>query len=368
MTIPFLTLRGDARARGLRHGRELRRQIAANIEAYMGLFAVAGLEAEDLQRAGADWGRLIASTAPDYHEEMAAVAEGAEADPALVAMLNARYEFAYSQTAGGNAAAVSPEAAAAGADGCTAIGIEAQRSAGGHVLLAQTWDWHEALLGGSAVIAVEAPDRPRSIALTEAGVVGGKIGLNECGIGLLVNGLCTTLDGRGERQVPFHVRCARILAADRFDEALRPIVETPHFTSANFLVAQAGGEMIDVEVEPGGYRAFYPKDGLLAHANHFESFQADSVLERLGPHSLFRPRRLRRLVAESGTTPSLDGLKSALADHYSYPASICRHVDERRGQRRLMTLAAVAMDLDDQVMEVADGPPCSHPWTRFQLS
>jgi isopenicillin-N N-acyltransferase-like protein len=372
MPIPVLTLRGDARERGLAHGRTLGPRIHANIAAYLALFATGGVSRQALRDAGEAWSQWIAANEPDYHAEMAAVAEGAGADPAFIAMLNARYEFAYTQTSTGaallgSAGDGSDPACPAAVDGCTAIGVEAEATRDGHVLLAQSWDWHADMAGGAAVLRIEAADRPRSLAFTEAGVVGGKIGFNECGIGLLVNGLCTTEDGKGERRLPFHLRCARILAADRFDEALRPILDTSHLTSANYLVGQAGGEMIDVEVAPGGYHAFYPEAGILTHANHFESFQAASLLERLGPHSLFRARRLRRLVSAASPDVTVATLQEGLSDHYSFPASICRHVDPRRGERRLMTLAALVLDLDAKRMHVTDGPPCSTPWQSISL-
>ncbi len=55
-------------------------------------------------------------------------------------------------------------------------------------------------------------DGLRTLSFTEAGIFGGKIGLNSAGLGLTVNGLTTTDDDWSRLSKPFHVRCYEICA------------------------------------------------------------------------------------------------------------------------------------------------------------
>ena len=125
-----------------------------------------------------------------------------------------------------------------------------QVTADGHTWLGQNWDWLEGVHGRTFVLQVRRKDKPSFVCLTEAGIAGGKMGVNECGIGLVENGLASSHDGRNPYRKPFHVRCREVLDARRFDEATRPVTDTPRTCSANFVIGAAGGEIVDLETSP----------------------------------------------------------------------------------------------------------------------
>src|SRR5262249_56034998 len=85
------------------------------------------------------------------------------------------------------------------------------------------------------------------VCMTEAGMAGGKMGVNECGIGLVENGLASSRDGCNPYAKPFHVRCREVLDAERFDEAARPVTDSARTCSANFVIGAAGGEVAAFE-------------------------------------------------------------------------------------------------------------------------
>src|SRR3989442_2551122 len=79
---------------------------------------------------------------------------------------------------------------------------------------------------------------PNVLCFTEAGVVGGKIGLNSEGIGLTINGLISNKDDWERLRKPFHVRCAEILGSKTLSQAVSRITRGERSCSANFLVGQ----------------------------------------------------------------------------------------------------------------------------------
>jgi hypothetical protein len=98
-------------------------------------------------------------------------------------------------------------------DGCTTFGLMPEVTSDRHGWLGQNWDWLEGVHGRTFVLQVHRTDQPSFVCLTEAGIAGGKMGVNECGIGLVENGLASSQDGRHPYRKPFHVRCREVLDA-----------------------------------------------------------------------------------------------------------------------------------------------------------
>jgi len=353
--LPSVRLTGNPTERGRTHGEAFPEAIRQNVSTYMGRFEHNGVSETEVRDRAAEFLSRMENWNPAYAAELRGVAAGSGVDETDVAALNARYEVLYAAYSEQNA----------GADGCTSFALLPETTADGHTYVGQNWDWIPEL--DLLVIDVRPADGARHVALTEAGIVGGKIGVNEHGIGLCINGLASGADGENPTRTPFHVRCREVLTADRLDLALEPIVTEPRACSANFLVGHAVGEMVDVEAAPEACHYVYPEDGLLVHANHFESDAIDSRLERLSPNTLRRAPRLERLLS---TADHLDvaTLQDALRDHFGRPASICRHPDEADPpDERIVTDASVVLDLTDRRMLATGGPPCEHQYREYAL-
>ena len=235
--IPFLAVKGSAHERGVAHGRRFAREIADNIETYLRRFAASGLDRAESFVEAERWLGAIASANPAYAEEMRGIARGAGQREESVALLNARYELAFALF-GKEAVreAHVRELTEAPADGCTTFGLLPQVTADGHAWLGQNWDWLEGVHGRTFVLRVERADKPAFVCLTEAGIAGGKMGINECGIGLVENGLASSADGRHPYCKPFHVRCREVLDAETLDQAMLAPFEAPRTCSANFML------------------------------------------------------------------------------------------------------------------------------------
>jgi isopenicillin-N N-acyltransferase-like protein len=376
--IAHLTTEGDGHACGLAHGRRFAREIADNIATYLARFAASGLDRDAAFTEAAAWRTAIAAQSPSYSEEMRGIAEGSGQSEEAIALLNARYELAFTlfgQEAKQAARRAAPEGAIEGAlldagpDGCTTFGLLPDATADRHTWLGQNWDWLEGVHGRTFVLRVRRRAKPSFVCLTEAGIAGGKMGVNECGIGLVENGLASSHDGRNPYQKPFHVRCREVLDAQSFDRASRPVIGTPRTCSANFVIGAAGGEIVDLEASPDHVGRLDPEGGILTHSNHFlTSGHGESLLEKIAPNTLRRAERMRRLLEPHRGALAFGDMRAAAADHSGAPYAICRHPDPAQPHaRRTMTVGAVLIDLEACTMHVADGPPCMNEYTPFKV-
>jgi isopenicillin-N N-acyltransferase-like protein len=375
-SLPILDLGSDPYERGRTHGRALSRQISENIDTYLARFAAGGLSAEAARAEGVKWADVMRGQNADYAEEMRGISDGAGIPLGDIAMLNARYEITFGlfgDEAKSNDTAKDAARDASGlsgeADGCSTFGVLPEASANGHTLLGQNWDWLAGVYGRCVVLRITRDNGPNILCYTEAGIVGGKMGVNEHGIGLVENGLVSDHDGRNAYEKPFHMRCREVLDAETYDMALLPILATRRVCSANFVVGHADGEIIDIETSPNAVSYLYPVDGLVTHSNHFiDPRHGPSQMERLSTSTLYRANRLDRLLRQHLGKIDTPVIRDALSDHFGHPNAICRHPDERQPvAKRTMTNAAFIFDLHDRTMRVADGPPCENDFVLLTL-
>ncbi len=367
--IALLTTEGDAHDCGIAHGRRFAREIADNVETYLRRFAASGLDRDAAFGEAERWRQAIDAQSPGYAEEMRGIAEGCGQSETAIALLNARYELAFTLFGQEAAKQGAGKRELVGPDGCTTFGLLPQATADRHAWLGQNWDWLEGVHGRTFVLRARRKGKPSFVALTEAGIAGGKMGVNECGIGLVENGLASSHDGRHPYRKPFHVRCREVLDADRPAEATRPVTDMPRTCSANFVIGAAGGPIVDLESSPDHVSRLDPQDGIITHSNHFLTpGHGESLLEKISPNTLYRADRMRALLERGRGVLSFADMRAAATDHFGAPYAICRHPDAREpSARRTMTVGAVLIDLDARVMHVANGPPCSNEYVAFGL-
>src|SRR5215216_3630654 len=235
VALPAVHVDGDPYEQGRQHGLALRDQIAHNLAVYYDRFLREGrLQAGDARERASAYVPLL--TGRPYFDALRGMAAGSGLPLIDLLVLNVRYELLYYQYT---------VCAVGGADGCTAFAALPDASANGHLLLGQNWDWIPEVKG--AVLHTREPDGLETLSFTEAGIVGGKIGLNSAGLGLAINGLLSTADDWARPVTPFHVRCYEILKQRQLADAVRVISDEPRSCSSNFVLAQTGAAAIDVE-------------------------------------------------------------------------------------------------------------------------
>ncbi|WEX09793.1 C45 family peptidase [Chelativorans sp. AA-79] len=368
--LPLLELGPDPRERGRIHGSTLADAIRDNIETYLARFEAAGADRPTILKQSEGWLDFIRNDNGEYAEEMAAIAEASGVSLTEIAMLNARYEITY--------LAFGAEVRAADTrleqEGCTSFGLLPEATANGHTILCQNWDWLANVQGRTFIQRVRrgaSPEegKPDFIGFSEAGIVGSKMGVNAAGIGLCVNGLVTPRDGTTGMRKPFHVRCKEILDAWRFDQALLPVVQTDRTASSNYLIGHRDGEILDIEATPEHCAYLTPTDGLVVHANHLvKETRVTSQMERIAPNTLYRGPRAERLLRRHLGSVDRAVIEEVIRDHFSAPAAICRHPDPALpSAKRVVTVAAILLDLDERILYATDGPPCEAPFQAFPL-
>lgn len=364
-TLTRLELSGTPHERGVTHGSEYADEIETNLDIYLDVFEYKGTDRETVYEQAAEFVPLIETENEEYFEEMQGIAEGSNHSIEDITILNARYEVMYS--AFKNAAdELSKEDL--NPDACTAFGAQPEITHNGHTFIGQNWDWMPGL--NTFVMDIRREDKPNMVAMTEAGIVGGKIGVNEAGIGMTLNGLVTEKDGEHPFRKPYHVRFREVLDSERFDTAIESLIATNRACSGNIILGHAEGEMLNLELAPEAANYLYPQEHLLTHANHVEDRSTmNSEFEKLIPDTLCRAPRLKRLLSRHEGELGFDTCSEALQDHFGRPSSICRHPDEDDPELdRLQTNGSYVMDLSDRRMIGTNGPPCENEYVEFEVA
>jgi isopenicillin-N N-acyltransferase-like protein len=352
--FPLIEISGEAFERGRQYGEQTADLIRANLEGYWRLFKHdTGLDRSAVLDQARQYLQPIEEYAPHLLEEMQGIVDGAGVSLDEILALNCRTEIL-------SLAAVPLR------EECTALFVAPEATADGHALVAQNWDWANALRGGTVLLRVRQPGQPTVLTLTEAGMVG-KIGLNSAGVGV-----CTNFLRYDHRRVgvPFHVVLREALNASRLGLAVAAVYRSVRADSGNYLLAHADGEAVDLEAAPSDVGFLHPQDGLLVHTNHFLTPRLQTgdrgIVE--SDHTLLRYGRAVRLLYAQAGQITIEVLKSIFRDHFNHPNSICRHPDATRPEVECSaTLASMILDLTTGEMHVTAGEPCGTEYIKLLL-
>ncbi|MFC5728918.1 MULTISPECIES: C45 family autoproteolytic acyltransferase/hydolase [Nocardioides] len=340
---------------GYGHGTQAHDQINEAADVYRRWFhAFAGLDSRAVAEAvlpHLDW---LETHRPDALVEMQGIADGAGLPVSAIAALNFRTEIAY--RAVGTTALTE----------CTVVGVDASASADGHVYIGQNWDWLTELLELAILLDIDLEGGRRLVTITEPGMLA-KLGMNSSGVGLCVNLLGSDVNGIGGS---FHTLARDVLQSTSALDGTWAVSSAERAGSGNFLIGGKTGEVVDLEYNPKRYDLLFPRNGVVAHANHFlapEPGVRDRMdyLPQLSPGTYFRQHRADQLLDEARNRGgvSLADISQVLRDHYGAPESICRHPgvpDSCGGTREILgqTNVSAIFDLTAAVMHLAVGTPC----------
>jgi isopenicillin-N N-acyltransferase like protein len=358
VTLPVVHVEGEPYDQGRQHGVALRDQIGHNLDVYYDRFQrEVQLTPEEARARAAVYTPLL--DGGPYFDALRGMALGSGHSLLDLLVLNVRYELLYYQYG---------VCGIGGPDGCTSFAVLPPASANGHLLLGQNWDWIPQVRG--AVVHTQEPDGLETLSFTEAGIVGGKIGLNSVGLGLTINGLLSTADDWSRLEMPFHVRCYEILHRRSLREAVGLVAAGKRSCSANFLLAQTPDRAVDVESAPDSVRELWPEVFTLVHTNHFLDPDKLGVVEPVSerrPHTYWRQTRMQTLL-DARAPVAVGDLEMALRDHDNYPDGICRHENPADPPEEwCITVTSAIMDLEDLSLRVTDGPPCEHLYESFSI-
>jgi isopenicillin-N N-acyltransferase-like protein len=365
--VRLIEIAGAPYERGRQYGRAAEPEIKIGIGHYAAQVAGLGLSEPQLAQVVEAYLPKIEAFDPAYVEEMRGIAEGAGVAFHHVVMLNARTEVlklaANPKLREGLMGEDEP-------DGCTAIVALPRATAEGRLIHAHNWDWKMEAAEASVVVKVRRDDGPDILMFTEAGALG-RFGFNTVGIGISANYLECDRD-YSQVGVPLALIRRKVLEQQQFALALKAAYTTPKSGSNNIVVSHAGGGLVyDFECAPDESFDVPPTDGLLVHANHWQSPVALSKLRETGiantPDSLYRDRRTRDLLEDKIGSLTVADIKAALLDKWEAPWSICRPPRPSSTTNLSATVISLVMQPSLGRMEIAVLPALDPTFTTYTL-
>ena len=361
--FPLIEISGPPRERGRMYGEKARDRIHLSAGLYTGQLHKLGFDDADIERLVTLFLPRIRDWAPDLVAEMEGIAEGAVVSLSAVVLVNARTEVLQLARL---EAGVSDEEP----DGCTGAVLLPEVTRDGTVIHGQNWDWRAECADTSVVLRILRDDGPDILTFTEAGGLA-RSGFNSAGITITANYLESDRDYR-EMGIPLPFIRRRALEARHFAMALRVVAITPKSGSNNMMLSTAEGYAVDLECAPDEAFPIYPQDGVIVHANHWQSAVALSKLKETGlpnvPDSLYRDHRVLKVLREGGGKLGVDDLKRAFFDDFAAPFCVCRAPLAKDGGNLSATVAMILCEPAKGVMEIAPLPAINRTFTRYELA
>lgn len=375
--LPRIELRGSAHARGRRYGEAAGRQIAVSVACYGEMFAVCGMDWQQVAERARPLEAVIERAFPAALEEIDGIAAGSGVSFGTLLALNARTEMLppdYRARVAALAGAVPPAGGAV--NECTSFAVAAPAATGhdsgapGAVWLAQNWDWLGRQRDALVLLDVTPEQGPRYLTVTEAGMLA-KIGCNQHGLGVTLNILRSFDDGR-RPGLPVHILLRALLACESVAQAREFSRAQPHYaSSSNVLMADAGGAIASLEYSPRGVRELRPVAGRLWHTNHFVDPEQAKFDANLAGNSstIARYGAAGELLGAGRAAMSLAQAKRLLSDERGGFDSICRFPDPAvPGAARIETVASVIMNLTARELWVSPAQPSLDGFAHHRLA
>ncbi|MBL8674679.1 MAG: acyl-CoA--6-aminopenicillanic acid acyltransferase [Rhodospirillales bacterium] len=361
--LPLIEIAGATPyERGASYGRQAADRVKASAALYGARLGKLDLSADAVRDLVRAFVPRIEAFEPGYVEEMRGIAAGAGVAFEQVALVNARTEIL---KLGERRAAELK----VGQDGCTGAVILPEATRDGNLIHGQNWDWLAECAKTTVVLRVRRDDAPSYLTFTEAGGLA-RAGMNSLGTAITANYLESDRDYRTEG-VPLALIRRKALESAHFAHAVKAVATTPKSASNNMILSTAEGFAIDWECAPDEAFPVYPEDGLIVHANHWQSPVALAKLKEAGtastPESCYRDWRVRRLLAPDVGRLTRDHLRAALFDDFGSPYSVCRPPRPNEAGNLSATVLMLLMEPALGVMEIAPLPAVNRSFTTYTL-
>ncbi len=362
----LLEIWGSTQERGVRYGRGAADEIRRGTSHYIAQMKAAGLSESALAELVELYLPIIADFDSDHVEEMHGIAEGADVPLSHIALMNARTELL---KLAGQPALRAGLLAERGAEGCTTIIVQPERTPDGVLIHAHNWDWKASCADACIILRIRNDNGPDILTFTEAGGLA-RFGFNSAGIAVTGNYLECERDYR-RIGAPLALIRRKVLQQDNPSLAFAAIYTTGKSASNNLALSHAGtGVVHDLECAPDETFVVEPKDGVLVHSNHWLSPVALTKLRETGiadsPCSFWRQQRAERLLAPHARI-GLDQVREVLLDTEGTPLSICVPPRASTMTGRTATVASFLMRPALGEMQVAMMPSAGATYVPYSL-
>jgi isopenicillin-N N-acyltransferase like protein len=366
---PLIELSGAPYERGRDYGRKAQARIAKGIAHYSGQLKTMSIGPAEIKELVHDYLPVIENFDPTFVVEMRGIAEGANVSFEEIALLNARTEILKMASRPDLRVRLAASLSKEDPDGCTGVVALPGATREGKLIHAQNWDWKAECAETAVVLRIHRDDGPDVLTFVEAGGLA-RCGMNSVGICVTANYLESDRD-YSQVGVPLALIRRKILDTEHVALAMRAVYSTPKSASNNMIISHKGGVAIDFECAPDESFQVHPEQGLIVHANHWQSPVALSKLKDTGitntPDSLYRDIRVRDLLTPHIGCITTDTVKTALFDDFATPWSVCRPPRKGLTTNLSATVAMIVMEPASGTMDVAMLPALNRTFQRFSL-
>lgn len=369
--FPLIEIEGSPRDRGVSYGEQAAERIALAASLYQGTMKQLGAGADEVNSLAERFLVDIEGYSSELAEEIRGISHGSGVPLAEVVLINARRELV---SMAGKFLAASEED-----DECTAAAALPDATTTGNLFHGQNWDTSPDHARHSLVLRVRRTDGPDVLTFTEAGAVG-RSGLNSNGTSITGNHLASERDYKTSG-VPLPLIRRHALEQEVYAQSLSAVYAPRKSGSNNMMLSHAAGEIVNIECAPDEAFLLHPDDdGLLTHANHWESLAALTKLRDHGatddpalaatPCTMFRSARIRRHLRKLTRANELtyEAFRESFLDDFGAPFSVCRPPRAAAiGGGMSATAATVVMVPSEGYMDVAPMPALGATWTRYRI-
>lgn len=245
---------------------------------------------------------------------------------------------------------------------CTSFAATGPATKDGRTMIGQNIDWH--------------PDTPLDLLrIRHAG------GLTQLAItffgtpcySLNSAGLCNCANltispmGPVTGHIPLSFYLAKAMRQNSFEEAFA-ILKSSARGVGYYHLADGKGNILGIESVYDHYTVLEPGQGMLVHANHYETGEyAENDGARIHITDSFeRAPRLRHLMAQHHGELTPEIMMTCLADHDGHPDSICRHIDGTEpSEFASVSKASFIMLPEARKMYLCPGPLCENTYKEY---
>jgi isopenicillin-N N-acyltransferase-like protein len=153
--------------------------------------------------------------------------------------------------------------------------------------------------------------------------------------------------------------------------AMRTVYGSKKSASNNIIVSQANGLAINFECAPDETFQVLPENGMIVHANHFQSPVALSKIVDKGvfnmPDSLYRDLRVRSLLTPYVGDITVEHVKGAFFDDFESPWSVCRPPRANFSNNQSATVAMIVMEPALGQLQIALLPALNRTFTHYSI-
>jgi len=245
---------------------------------------------------------------------------------------------------------------------CTSFAATGPATKGGITMIGQNIDWHPDT--PLDLLRIRHSDGLEQVAITFFG--NPCYSLTSAGIANCANLTLAPMGPvRGHIPLSFYLFSAmrRKSFGDAFDILRRCARGLGYYH-----LADAGGNLLGIESVYDGYTVLEPKQGVLVHANHYEThdYAKNDGAHEFIPDSYQRASRLRSMMEQHHGLLTPEIMMKLLADHEGHPNSICRHVDGTKPPEfASISKASFIMLPAERRLFICAGPPCESQYREY---